>query len=79
MKKFTFNDIKEFCRGHYHEYMGESKVAIVFSFISQDSNRKMGFLDLVEGTDTELSGTWQYDGYDMFGENKYMFNFKRIA
>lgn len=79
MKKFTFNDIREFCRAHYEEYMRETETAITFSFIGQHSTRKMGFLDLAEGTESELNGTWQYDGYDMFGENGYMFNFKRIA
>lgn len=79
MKKFTFNDVKEFCKKHYGEYMQEEGTAITFSFIGQDSTRKMGFLDLAEGTESELSGTWQYVDCDTFGKNGYVFNFKRTA
>lgn len=79
MKTFTFNDIKEFCKTNYWDYLGEKGLTIVFSFIDQGFRRNKSFLDLAVGTHNELSGMWQYDGYDMFGENRYMFNFKRIA
>lgn len=79
MKKFTFNDIREFCKAHYGEYMGEPETAIAFKFNDQDFTRKAGFTDLAGGADIELNGVWIYDGYDMLGVNDYMFNFKRIA
>lgn len=79
MKKFTFNDIKEFCKTHYREYMSEPETAIVFSFTCPDFVRKTGFVDIVECVDAAIDGKWVYDGYDMFGKNKYIFNFKRIA
>ena len=79
MKKFTFNDIKEFCKDHFMEYMGEAETVITFSFIGQDHVRKIGFIDLAEGTEEDLDGMWLYVNYDMFGKDKYMFNFKRIA
>ena len=79
MKKFAFNDIKEFCRTHYMEYMREAETAIVFSFIGQHFTVKKTFLELATGTGSDLGGVWQYVGDDTFGENKYIFNFKRIA
>lgn len=79
MKKFTFNDIKEFCKTNYWEYLGEKGVVIKFSFIYHGHRKITTFMDLVVGKDNELSGTWQYLGCGMFGENMYMFNFKRIA
>lgn len=80
MKKFTFNDIREFCKTHYGEYMEEAETAITFDFNNgQDFTGKTGFLDLAGGADIELDGVWVYDGYDMFGDNRYMFKFKRIA
>lgn len=79
MKTFTLNDIKEFCKAHYYEYLGERELAIVFSFIDHGLRRTIGFIELAEETDNGPSCTWQYLGYGMFGENKYMFNFKRIA
>lgn len=79
MKKFTFNDIKGFCKDHFMEYMGESATAITFSFYDQDSVSKIGFIDMVEDAYPSLSGMWVYDNYEMFGEARYMFNFKRIA
>ena len=79
MKNFTFNDIREFCKTHYGEYMEEPETAITFDFNAQDFTRKMGFIDLAEGADIELDGVWQYVGHDMFGKNKYIFKFKRIA
>lgn len=79
MKTFTFNDIKEFCKTHYGEYMGESETAITFTFIGQDTVRKVGFLDLALTEVTGLNDRWIYVDYSMFGKDKYMFNFKRIA
>lgn len=79
MKKFTFNDIKEFCKTHYKEYMREAKTAIMFSFIAQDFTRKITFLELSVGEEPDLGGMWKYVGCDTFGDNKYIFNFKRTA
>lgn len=79
MKKLTFNDIKEFCKEHYGEYMMETETAIVFSFIDQGFTRKITFLELAEGMELDLGGMWQYVDCDMFGKHKYIFNFKRIA
>lgn len=79
MKKFTFNSIKEFCKVHYGDYMREAETAIVFSFIGQDFTRKITFLELAEGAVSDLGGMWQYVDCDMFGKNKYIFNFKRTA
>lgn len=79
MKKFTFNDVKEFCKKHYGEYMKEAETAIVFSFIGQDVTRKITFLELVEGMEPDLGGMWQYVDCDMFGKHKYIFKFKRTA
>lgn len=79
MKQFTFNDIKEFCKNHFMEYMGEAETAIVIKFIDDEGYVRAGFLDLCNDTAEEVSGVWLYVDYDMFGENRYMFNFKRIA
>ena len=79
MKTFTFNDIKEFCKTHYREYLGEVEVSIVFSFLDKGLRRTITFLELAVGMELDLGGMWQYVGCGDFGENKYMFNFKRIA
>ena len=79
MKRLTFNDIKEFCKEHYGEYMRETETAIVFSFIDQGFTRKITFLELAGGMELDLGGMWQYVDCDTFGENGYVFNFKRIA
>lgn len=79
MKTFTFNDIKEFCKTHYREYLAETETAITFSFLNQGYRRTTTFIDMAEGMAYGLSGTFKYLGYAEFGENKYMFNFKRIA
>ena len=79
MKRFTFNNIKEFCRAHYVEYIREAETGIVFSFSGQHFTIKKSFLELATGTGADLSGVWKYVGHDMFGDNKYMFKFKRIA
>lgn len=59
--------------------MREPETAIVFSFIDQGFTRKITFLELAEGVEPDLGGMWQYTDCDMFGNNKYIFNFKRIA
>lgn len=79
MKTFTFNDIKEFCRTHYREYLEETKTAIIISFLDQGYRRTTTFLGMAEGTESELSGTFKYLGCGELVENTYMFNFKRIA
>ena len=79
MKKFTFNDIKEFCKAHYEEYMCEPETAIVFSFECPDFVRKTTFIDMAECVDAALDGKWVYDGYKTFGDNRYIFKLKRIA
>ena len=79
MKTFTFNDIKEFCKTHYREYLGEAEVAVVFSFLDKGLRTTITFTDMAEGVEYGLSGTFKYLGCGDFGENKYMFNFKRIA
>lgn len=79
MKKLTFNDIKEFCKEHYGEYMMETETAIMFSFIDQGFTRKITFLELAVGMELDLGGMWQYVDCDMFGKHKYIFKFKRIA
>ena len=79
MKKFTFNDIKEFCKEHYGEYMREVETAIVFRFIDQDKKNCFTFLELANSVGPDLGGMWQYADCDMFGENKYVFKFKRTA
>ena len=61
------------------EYMEEPETAITFDFNGQDFTIKTGFLDLAKGADIELDGVWVYDGYDMFGDNRCEFKFKRIA
>ena len=77
MKKFTFNQIKEFCKAHYEEYLEEIDT-ILIDFIDHDSVKEMGVTDMVEVEETEDS-TWQYVGYDMLGDNAHVFKFKRIA
>lgn len=79
MKKFTLNDIKEFCKAHYYDYLGEAKVVIMFSFLDQGVRRTTTFIDLVEGKGSDVRGTFEYIGYGVLGENKHVFNFKRIA
>lgn len=79
MKKLTFNDIKEFCKEHYGEYMRETETAIVFSFFDQGFTRKITFLELAGSAGPDLDGMWQYVDCNMFGKNKYIFNFKRTA
>lgn len=79
MKKFTFNDIKEFCKTHVGEYMREVETAIVFSFIARDFTRKITFLELAEGMEPDLGGMWQYVDCDMLIPDIYNFKFKRIA
>lgn len=78
MKRFTFNDIKEFCKAHYEEYLNEPGLTILIDFDVQGHVKEMGFTDLVEYEDTEVS-TWQYAGHDMFGDNAHAFKFKRTA
>lgn len=77
MKKFTFNQIKEFCKAHYEEYLEEIGT-ILIDFIDHDSVKEMGVTDMVEVEETEDS-TWQYAGYDMLGDNAHVFKFKRTA
>ena len=77
MKKFTFNQIKEFCKAHYEEYLEEIG-AILIDFIDHGSVKEMGVIDLVEAEETEVS-TWQYVGYEMLGDNAHIFKFKRTA
>lgn len=79
MKTFTFNDIKEFCKTHYREYLAETETAITFSFLDQGYRRTTTFIDMVEGRESGLSGTFKYLGYAELVENIHMFNFKRIA
>lgn len=79
MKTFTFNDIKEFCKTHYREYLGEAEVTIAFSFLDRGIRRTITFPDMVEGMESVLSGTFEYLGCGDFGKNKYIFNFKRTA
>lgn len=79
MKKFTFNQIKEFCKEHYGEYMRETKTAIVVSFIARDFTRKITFLELAGGMEPDLGGMWQYVDCDMLSPDIYDFKFKRIA
>lgn len=79
MKRFTFNDIKEFCKSHYRDYMMEVETEIEFSFIDQGFTRKITFLELANIAGPDLGGMWQYVDCDMFGKNKYIFNFKRTA
>lgn len=79
MKILTFNDIKEFCKEHYGEYMRETETAIVFSFLDKGIRRTITFIEMAEGMESGLSGTFEYLGCGDFGENRYMFNFKRIA
>lgn len=79
MKRLTFNDIKEFCKEHYGEYMRETETAIVFSFIDQGFTRKITFLELAEGMEPDLGGMWQYVDCDMLIPDIYNFNFKRTA
>lgn len=77
MKNFTFNQIKEFCKKHYEEYLNEPG-AIMIDFDIQGHVKEMGFTDLVDYVGTEDS-TWQYAGYDMLGDNAHVFKFKRTA
>lgn len=77
MKKFTFNQIKEFCKKHYDEYVDEPGV-IMIDFEVQGHVKEMGFTYLVGYEGTKV-GTWQYAGYDMFPDNTHVFKFKRTA
>lgn len=77
MKKFTFNQIKGFCKAHYEEYLNEPG-AIMIDFDVQGHVKEMGFSDLVEHDGAEDS-TWQYAGYDMLGVSTHIFKFKRAA
>lgn len=78
MKKFTFNQIKEFCKAHYEEYLNEPDLIILFDFNTQGDVKETGFIDLVEYEGTEASA-WQYAGHEMPGDNVHVFNFKRTA
>lgn len=77
MKRFTFKQIKEFCKAHYEEYLNEPG-AILIDFDVQGHVKEVGFTDLVEHEGTEVS-TWQYDGHEMTGDNNHVFKFKRAA
>lgn len=79
MKIFTFKQIKEFCKAHYREYLGEVEVTILFSFLDRGFRRTITFLDITKGVESGLSGTFEYLGCGDFGENVYIFNFKRTA
>lgn len=79
MKRFTLNDIKEFCKAHSGDYMREIETSIVFSFFDQGFTRKITFLELAEGAGPDLGGMWQYVDCNMFDKNTYIFNFKRTA
>lgn len=78
MKIFTFNQIKEFCKAHYEEYLEESGLTILIDFNVQGNVKETGFTDLVEYEGAEDS-TWQYAGHDMYGDNNHVFKFKRAA
>lgn len=78
MKKFTFNDIKQFCKEHYEEYLEEGDVKIMFDFLGWGYVRKTSF-DTLAQNEIELSGTWAYEGCDMLSPDIYDFKFKRIA
>ena len=78
MKIFTFKQIKEFCKVHYEEYLNEPCLTILIDFNTQGTVKETGFIDLVEYEGTEDS-TWQYDGYEMPGDNVHVFKFKRTA
>lgn len=78
MKTFTFNDIKQFCKAHYEEYLEQSDAAIVFDFIGWGYVRKTSFVTLAQDK-LELRGTWAYEGCDMLSPDIYNFKFKRTA
>lgn len=78
MKKFTLNDIKQFCKEHYEEYLEQRDVAIVFDFIGWGCVRKTSFGTLAQN-EIEFGGTWVYEGCDMLSADIYNFKFKRIA
>ena len=83
MKTFTLTEIKDFCKAHYKEYMGEATLAILFDFIDQGHVIKTSFLTLVKDVVDEdslaLGGVWKYAGSDMLNQDMYVFKFKRIA
>lgn len=78
MKKFTFNDIKQFCKAHYEEYLEQDDVVIMLEFIGWGYVRKTSFGALAQDK-LELRGTWTYEGCDMLSPDIYNFNFKRTA
>lgn len=78
MKIFTFNQIKEFCKAHYEEYLNEPGLTILIDFNVQGNVKETGFTDLAEYEGTEVS-TWQYAGHEMSGDNAHVFKFKRPA
>ena len=78
MKKFTLNDIKQFCKEHYEEYLEDLSTAIVFDFLGWGYVRKTSFGTLAQN-EIELDGTWVYEGCDMLSPDIYNFKFKRIA
>ena len=81
MKKFTFNDIKQFCKEHYEECLEgleQSDVTIFFDFIGWGYVRKTSFSTLAQN-EIDLRGTWAYEGCDMLSPDIYDFKFKRIA
>lgn len=78
MKKFTFNDIKQFCKAHYEEYLEQGDVTIVLDFIGWGYVRKTSFGTLAQNN-LELRGTWAYEGCDMLSPDTYNFKFKRTA
>lgn len=78
MKKFTLNDIKEFCKKHYEEYLQERDLVIMVDFITDDYVKKVTFSSLAQ-SEHYFGGVWVYDGCDRSGDDAYNFNFKRIA
>lgn len=78
MKKFTLEQIKEFCRAHYGEYLQERNLVIRVDFISEDYVKKISFSNLAI-SECYFSGLWRYAGCDTVDSNIHIFKFKRIA
>lgn len=78
MKKFTYDQIKEFCKTHYEEYFEDPDIAILFDFVYKGQVKKTSFASLAKDA-IDLTGVWVYDSCEKLGDDIYLFKFKRTA
>ena len=78
MKKFTYDQIKEFCKAHYKEYFEDPNTAILLDFVDHGFVKKTSFASLAKDM-SALVGVWVYDGCEMLSDDIHVFRFKRAA